>query len=99
MTPTDKLLSRLPKKYHHMVKKLEQDYGLVDDCKYMLYFAFDVVLFGYDRVLAYPVKSIAEAIDIIRHDAEYISKEDRTTYLLREAEKWLADHTESEVTI
>lgn len=99
MTPTEKLLSRLPKKYHHMVKKLEQDYGLVDDCKYMLYFAFDVVLFGYDRVWAYPVRNITEAIDIITHDVEYVSKEDHMDTLLRESEKWLLDHMESEVTV
>ena len=38
MTPLQKLLKRLPKKYHDRVENIEPDIDLVDDCKYMLYF-------------------------------------------------------------
>ena len=60
-----KLLKRLPKKYHERVSEFEQEYDLVDGCKYMLQYSS-----GYtDGECAngcYPVRSISEAIDFIK---------------------------------
>ena len=66
MTPLQKLLKRLPKKYRDRVENIEPDIDLVDDCKYMLYFTekyIDEDLYGS----CYPVKSITEAIKIIKN--------------------------------
>lgn len=65
MTLLQKLLKRLPKKYHDRVKEIEAEADLVDDCKYMLYFSDDYIdddYYGY----CYPVRSIDEAIKIIK---------------------------------
>ena len=65
MTLLQKLLKRLPKKYHDRVKEIEAEADLVDDCKYMLYFSDDYIdddYYGY----CYPVRSINEAIKIIK---------------------------------
>lgn len=66
MTPLEQLLKRLPKKYHNRVENIERESDLIGDCKYMLYFAegfIDENNYGYSC----PVKSITEAIDIIKH--------------------------------
>lgn len=66
MAPLQKLLKSLPKKYHDRVKNIEAEDDLVDDCKYMLYFADEYIdedLFGS----CYPVKNISEAIKIIKN--------------------------------
>lgn len=68
MTLTEKLLKRLPKKYHHLVKKLEAEDGLIDNCPYMLYFADGVAFAGYEDAYCFPVKSITEAVKFIRED-------------------------------
>lgn len=60
----EKLLKRLPKKYHEAVRNFEADIGLVDDCKYMLYFNDDYPMF--DGGYSVPCKSIAEAIEFIK---------------------------------
>ena len=61
-----KLLKRLPKKYHERVSDFEQEDDLVDDCKYMLYYSDDYTD-GECAGSCYPVKSISEAIDFIKH--------------------------------
>ena len=58
-----KLLNRLPKKYHERVDRLEQENGLIDDCKYMLYFKNGFTYYGDVSV---PVRSITEAIKFIK---------------------------------
>ena len=66
MTPLEQLLKRLPKKYHRYVYDFEREDGLIDNLKYMLYFNekyIDEDLYGS----CYPVKSITEAIKIIKN--------------------------------
>ena len=60
------LLERLPKKYHDRVENFEVDIDLVDGCKYMLYYT-DGFTDGDCSGSCYPVKSISEAIDFIKH--------------------------------
>lgn len=61
------LFQRLPKKYHDRVEKLEEDTGLVDDCKYILYFKNGWKYHGEcDSV---PVRSITEAIEFIKESS------------------------------
>ena len=66
MTITEKLLKRLPKKYHDRVANLEPDIGLVDDCKYMLWFT-ENYCDGDDCGSCYPVRSISEAVNFIKY--------------------------------
>lgn len=64
---TNKLIKKLPKKYHHLVAKLDYEgkySDLVDGCKFMLYFTDDAVPSVYYP--CYPVKSISEAIYVIK---------------------------------
>lgn len=64
-----KLLKRLPKKYHNRVSKIEQEDGLIDDCKYMLYYTEEFTDGdGGCCGGCYPFKSISEAIDFIKND-------------------------------
>lgn len=65
MTPKEKLLKRLPKKYHCVVRDFEEDTDLVDDCKYMLY-RTDEYTDGECTGSCYPVRSINEAIYFIK---------------------------------
>ena len=62
MTLLEKLLKRLPKKYHDRVVDIDAEDDLVDDCKYMLYYSDDYTDGG-----SYPVRSITEAIDYIKN--------------------------------
>lgn len=71
MSLKEKLLSRLPKRYWNYVKDIEAEDGLIDDCKYMLYFN-DGVKFCGEEMFAYPVKSISEAVRVIKEDCEYV---------------------------
>lgn len=67
MNATEKLLKRLPKKYHPYVLELDGPYEkgvLIDDCKYMLLMQDGCLLFG--ELDNYPCLSIKEAIDIIK---------------------------------
>lgn len=66
MTLTEKLLKRLPKKYHDRVEKLEEDIGLVDDCKYMLWFT-ENYCDGEACGSCFPVRSISEAVYFIKN--------------------------------
>lgn len=63
-----KLLKRLPKKYHERVENLEAENGLIDDCKYMLYFRNGWKYHGeFESV---PVRSMAEAIEYIKDSSK-----------------------------
>lgn len=67
MTLKEKLLKRLPKKYHDRVRDIEREDNLVDDCKYMLYWNkpyTDDGQFGVGS--SFPVKSISEAAEHIK---------------------------------
>lgn len=68
MTPKEKLLKRLPKKYHNRVKDFCEEWGLVDDCKYMFYWTKEFCDWEGDFESSYPVKSITEAIDFIKNE-------------------------------
>ena len=57
-------LSWLPKKYRERVHSLEKEDGLIDDCKYMLYFDNDWC--WSEDYWALPVKSKKEALEFIR---------------------------------
>lgn len=67
MTLLQKLLKRLPKKYHDRVVNIEEEEDLVDDCKYMLYFSEEYTDDGQCYGSSYPVRSITEAIDYIKN--------------------------------
>ena len=54
----------IPKKYRERVGSLEREDGLIDDCKYMLYFNQDWA-WGEDY-WALPVKSKKEALEFIK---------------------------------
>lgn len=71
MTPKDKLLKRLPPKYHCMVSDIVAEDGLIDDCRYMLYLNPGVSFGGIKNIGSLPVKSITEAALIIKEDCEY----------------------------
>ena len=58
------LFKRLPKKYHERVEDLEEEIGLVDDCKFIITlkepYCFE------DGGLTFPCKNYKEAIYIIK---------------------------------
>ena len=58
------LLKRLPKKYHERVKDLEEEVGLIDDCKFILTlkepYCFE------DGGLTFPCRNYKEAIEMIK---------------------------------
>ena len=67
MTPKESLLARLPKKYHHIVADFTEEIDLIDDCKYLLHWTDEYTDYGEDGIgSAWPVRSIAEAIDYIK---------------------------------
>lgn len=55
---------KIPKKYQKFFGKLEEEGGLIDDCKYMLYFAEGYAYLGEYPVL--PVKSKKEALEFLK---------------------------------
>ena len=59
----EKLLKRLPKKYHFLIHEFEQEDGLIDNCKFMLYF---VDGYAWDEFESVPCMSITEAIYFIK---------------------------------
>lgn len=65
MTLKDKLLKRLPKKYHERVKAFYEDEGLIDDCKYIVQYT-DKFTDGECFGGSIPVRSISEAITFIK---------------------------------
>lgn len=72
MTPKERLLKRLPKKYHERVKDFKEEDGLVDDCKYMLdWFEPWTDSDKWGVGFCFPVKSISEAIEHIKNLYRY----------------------------
>lgn len=59
---------KVPKKYQERFAKLEAEEGLIEDCKYMLYFAKGWALGDFPDV---PVKSKAEAIRYLKEANRY----------------------------
>lgn len=66
MTLLEKLLKRLPKKYHDMVVDIKAEDDLVDNCKYMLYYSA-LYTDGHCYGGCYPVRSITEAVNYIKN--------------------------------
>ena len=66
MSLMEKLLSRLPVKYHDRVIKIESEYGLVDDCKYVIYCSNQYKDCEGLVGVCYPVRSITDAIHFIK---------------------------------
>lgn len=66
---------KLPKYLQERFKKLEPEGGLIDDCKYMLYFSYDWC-WGEDYQ-AMPVKSKAEAIEYLKEGRKRTDEEKR----------------------
>jgi len=64
----EKLLRRLPKKYHNRIQNFEPETGLIDKCKYIVTFA-DGWYWGHDYKTL-PCKSVTEAIQFIRQAAK-----------------------------
>lgn len=54
----------VPKKYQKYFGSLEREDGLIDDCKYMLYFANGYAYLGEYPCM--PVKSKKEALEFIK---------------------------------
>ena len=57
-------LNWIPKKYQERVEKLEREDGLIDDCKYMLYFNSNWC--WSEDYWTLPVKSKKEALRFIK---------------------------------
>ncbi len=55
---------KVPKKYQNRFSSLEKESDLVDECKYMLYFADGWSYAGYTSV---PVKLKKEALEFIKN--------------------------------
>lgn len=64
---TSSLLARLSKKYHDRVDKLEFEDGLVDNCRFMLYWTKEYTD-GECYGGSYPVKSITEAVYFVKNN-------------------------------
>lgn len=56
------LFGSLPSKFCDRVYKIERDYDLIDDCKYILYLNDNYHFLGMQ---SFPVKSIKEAVSFI----------------------------------
>lgn len=54
---------KVPKKYQKYFGSLEAEGGLIDDCKYMLYFADGYAAYG--EYPCFPVASKKEALEIL----------------------------------
>lgn len=62
----EKLLRRLPKRYHERVVDLTPEEGLIDDCKYILQYSKDYTD-GECPGGTLPCRSIKEACYIVRY--------------------------------
>ena len=67
-------LNWLPKKYQERVDELEREDGLIDDCKYILYFNEDWC--WHEDYQTLPVKSKKEALRFIK-DARLRTNEEK----------------------
>lgn len=70
----EKLLKRLAKKYHPVLDKVEAEGGLVDDCKYMIYFTDEYYTDDYFGS-CYPVRNVTESRQVIKDVYEYVHYE------------------------
>ena len=66
MTPLEKLLKRLPKKYRDRVGDLTEEEDLIDGCKYLLFYT-DEYTDGECAGSSVPVRSIADAVDFVKN--------------------------------
>ena len=66
MVLKNKLLAKLPKKYHDRVRAFEKDDDLIDDCRYMLYWT-DKYTDGECYGSSYPVRTIQEAVEFVKN--------------------------------
>ena len=57
-------LNWIPKKYQERVYSIEKEDGLIDDCKYILYFKNGYVFDGFSTI---PVRNKKEALYFIRN--------------------------------
>lgn len=63
----EKLLKRLPKKYHDRFRKIVIENDLIDNCKYLVFYT-DEYTDGECNGSCYPVKSITEAIYYLKNN-------------------------------
>ena len=68
MSIREKLLERLPKKYHERVGAICEEDGLIDDCKYMCYCKSGWVFF--EDYFDFPMKNLKEMIQYYK-EAQY----------------------------
>lgn len=68
----EKLLKKLPKKYHERVNDFYIESGLIDECKYMLSFSNGFNWDGYESI---PCKTVTEAIDFVKNSKHIQIKE------------------------
>lgn len=66
MTTKQKLLKRLPKKFHDRVAFFFKANDLIDNCKYLLFYSHNYTD-GNCRGASVPFKSINETIDFIKY--------------------------------
>lgn len=65
-TLKQKLLERLPKKYHNRLSNITKEDDLCDDCKYLVWWTNEFTD-GECIGSCYPVKSISEAVCFIKN--------------------------------
>ena len=65
----------IPKKYQKYFGKLEAEDGLIDDCKYMLYFANGYAWQGEYPIV--PVKSKKEALEFLKEAREEVGYQEK----------------------
>lgn len=68
MNAKEKLLKRLPKKYHNRVRDFYEEDGLTDDCKYMFSWTNDFCDCEGEFGGSWIFESITEAIDFIKNE-------------------------------
>lgn len=70
-------LNWVPKKYQERIRKLEKEDGLIDNCKYMLYFNNN---WCWDEdYWAIPVRSKKEALQFVK-EARLRTEEEKETH-------------------
>ena len=56
------MIKKLSKKHQSLIDSIQAESGLIDDCKYMVYFKGEHSIFG----TSYPIKNITELKDIMK---------------------------------
>jgi len=77
------ILKGLPKKYHVVLDRIEEESGLVDGCKYMMYFTDEYFTEDYFGS-SYPVKNVTEARAIIKDVYEVIGEPEKTEFYVKD---------------